>query len=165
MKRKYVKIKLGRNELNIRTAIVLNVEAKTEAELETLVLCCDYMSGAASCWWPYISELSKHFRLVMPDLGTYGANTRISDCEEYNMAGDPAERLILDWWKFWVEAMGKDLPAKFNICGIGNGGFQAGLFAADAPDKISRLLMISPARFCPPPNDEFDPYEVEMNLS
>ena len=25
--------------------------------------------------------------------------------------------------------------------------------------------MLSPGRFCPPPNDEFDPYEFEMNLS
>ena len=123
------------------------------------------MSGAAGCWWPYVNELSQHFRLVLPDLGTYGANTRMSDCEEYNMAGEPAERFILEWWKSWVEAMGKDLPDKFSICGIGNGGFQAGLYASEASEKIIKLLMLSPSRFCPPPNDEFDPYEFEMNLS
>ena len=71
----------------------------------------------------------------------------------------------MDWWKLWVEAMGKDLPDRFSICGIGNGGFQAGLYASEASEKIIKLLMLSPSGFCPPPNDDFDPYEFEMNLT
>ena len=59
----------------------------------------------------------------MPDLGTYGANTRINDCEGFNKTGDVAERFILNWWVKWVEGMKQDLPEKFHLCGIANGGF------------------------------------------
>ena len=59
----------------------------------------------------------------------------------------------------------KELPDKFYMCGIANGGFQAGLYASYAPEQIEKLLILSPSRFCPPPTDEFDPYILEMNLS
>ena len=102
IKRKFVKVILEGNTLQIRTAIVNANNGKNGPAKETLVLCHDYMDGASTCWFPYIKELSEHFRLIMPDLGTYGANTRLSDCEEVNRTGDVAERFILDWWIKWV---------------------------------------------------------------
>ena len=81
IKRKFVKVKLEDNDLAIRTAVVNIHSSKNLPTIPTLVLCHDYMEGAPTCWFPYIEELSQHFRLVMPDLGTYGANTRINDCE------------------------------------------------------------------------------------
>ena len=133
IKRKFVKILLEGQELAIRTAIVQTGD-KNGPPKPTLVLCHDYMDAAPTSWFPFIKDLSEHFRLVMPDLGTYGANTRIHDCEHVNRTGDVAERFILDWWLKWVEAMNKDLPEKFNLCGIANGGFQAGLYASHAPE-------------------------------
>ena len=93
------------------------------------------MDAAPSTWFPFVDDLAKHYRLVMPDLGTYGANTRMHCCDQVNKTGDVAERFIIDWWQKWVEVMiaRKDLPEKFNICGIANGGFQAGLYASYAP--------------------------------
>lgn len=119
----------------MRTAIV-HVDEKEKPDKKTLVLCCDYMDAAPSTWFPFVKDLAVHYRLVMPDLGTYGANTRMHCCDQVNKTGDVAERFIIDWWVKWVEVMQarKDLPAKFNICGIANGGFQAGLYASHAPE-------------------------------
>ena len=166
IKRKFVKIRLEGRDVSIRTAIV-HTNEKDKPNKKTLVLCCDYMDAAPSTWFPFVKDLSEHFRLVMPDLGTYGANTRIQCCDQVNKTGDVAERFIVDWWVKWVESMNmkKDLPDKFHLCGIANGGFQAGLYATYAPERIERLLIMSPSRFCPPPSGDFDPYILEMNLS
>lgn len=101
----------------------------------------------------------------MPDLGTYGANSRINNCADVNRTGDIAERYILEWWIKWIEAMNTNLPEKFHLCGIANGGFQAGLYASHAPSRVEKLLIMSPSRFCPPPADDFDPYVVQFNLT
>ena len=45
--------------------------------------------------------------------------------------------------------MGSELPAKFHVAGYGNGAYQAGLFAARFPDKVEKLLLLAPSRFCP----------------
>ena len=57
--------------------------------------------------------------------------------------------------------MGDDLPEKFHLAGIANGSYQAGLFAAKNPDRIDRLLLMSPAHFCPPPTQDCNPYAEE----
>ena len=163
IKRRFVKVHLEGQICSIRTAVVQTGD-KSE-EKKTLILCHDYMEGAPISWYPFIKDLSQHFRLVMPDLGTYGANTRINDCENVNRTGDVAERFVLEWWDKWIEAMKDSLPEKFYLCGIANGGFQAGLYASHAPERIEKLLIMSPARFCPPPTDDFDPYVLEMSLS
>ena len=87
----------------------------------------------------------------MPDLGTYGANSRFQG-EGLSIPSTPdeAQSFILDWWVNWVEAMGSELPSKFSIAGIANGGYQAGLFASKYPDRIDKLLMLSPQVACPP---------------
>ena len=108
------------------------------------------MQSAAIQWHAYIAQLSQHFRLVMPDLGTQGANSRFID-EGLTMPSTPeeAQEFILDWWTNWVKAMGAALPSKFCIAGIGNGGYQAGLFASKCPERVEKLLMLAPQVVCP----------------
>ena len=56
--------------------------------------------------------------------------------------------------------MDSQLPDKFFLAGLGNGGFNAGVYASKNPDKVAKLLLLSPAQFCPTPIDEdFDPYQ------
>lgn len=55
--------------------------------------------------------------------------------------------------------MDEKLPDKFNLAGTGYGSYLAGLFASSHPDKVSRLMLLNPADFCP---SEFNP-NVDRN--
>ena len=61
--------------------------------------------------------------------------------------------------------MGPELPEKFHIAGFANGGFQAGLFASKMPQRIEKLLLLTPSQFCPAPTGTWNPYRIEINLS
>ena len=63
----------GSPEFEIRVAVV------GEKTNPTLVLCHDFMLAANIQWRSYIKSLSQHFHIVMPDMGTYGANSRLYD--------------------------------------------------------------------------------------
>ena len=119
----------------------------------TLVLCHDYMSAACIEWFSCIKKLSESFRLVMPDMGTYGANSRVQDNSIPKCSNNPdeAEALILDWFECFVSSMGSDLPEKFILAGIANGGYQAGLYASKHPERVEKLIVLSPSEFCPEP--------------
>ena len=74
IKRRYIQVQFaGESNFEIRVATI-----EAEEGLPTLLLCHNYMSAACIQWFRYVEALSKHFRLVMPDMGTYGANTRIN---------------------------------------------------------------------------------------
>jgi len=60
-----------------------------------------------------------------------------------------AEAFILEWFDKWVSVMRGDLPDKFFLAGFGNGGYQAGLYASQRPDRVQKLLLLSPSQFCP----------------
>ena len=47
--------------------------------------------------------------------------------------------------------MGSNLPDQFLLAGIGNGSYQAGLYAAKNPDKVKHLLLMASSKFCPEP--------------
>ena len=88
--------------------------------------------------------------MVIPDLGTYGANMRIQEGHiESIQTSEGAESFIQDWFKKWMNAMKSDLPQQFLLAGLGNGSYQAGLLAAMSPERILKLLLLAPARFCP----------------
>ena len=71
----------------------------------------DYMNSGCLEWHGYIKKLKKEFRLVIPDLGSYGANARIhSGHIETITTCEGAERLMLEWFEKWIAAMGSDLP-------------------------------------------------------
>ena len=115
----------------------------------TLVLCHDYMLAGCIQWYPYVRALAEHYRLVVPDMGTYGANSRVFNQLIAMKTAEESETLILEWFDLWVAQMGTDLPEKFSIAGFGNGGYQAGLYASKRSEKIEKLLILSPSQFCP----------------
>ena len=57
--------------------------------------------------------------------------------------------MILTWWTNWIDAMGMEIPDKFHIAGFGNGAYQVGLYASRNPQRINKLLLLSPASFYP----------------
>ena len=90
-----------------------------------------------------------------------GANTRIYEGLSVSITPEQSEMMINLWFIQWVYAMGNQLPDKFYLAGFGNGGFNAGVYAAKHPDKVAKLLLLSPAQFCPKSIDEnFDPYKI-----
>ena len=131
----------GKKKFEIRVATI----GKWSSKL-ALVLCHDYMQAGCIQWYSYVKPLSEHFRLIIPDIGTYGANSRI-DHLEGNALQSPqeSESFILEWFSQWITAMGSDLPEKFHIAGFANGGFQAGLFASKMPQRIEKLLLLTPS--------------------
>jgi len=62
--------------MTFRGVTDFKVRVATVGEGPTLLLCHDFMTAASIEWYDYIAPLSEHFKLVMPDLGTYGANSR-----------------------------------------------------------------------------------------
>ena len=57
--------------------------------------------------------------------------------------------MILTWWTNFIAAMGMDVPEKFHMAGFGNGAYQVGLYASRNPQRINKLLLLSPANFYP----------------
>ena len=84
-------------------------------------------------------------------MGTYGGNTRLiaTTFNGNQSTPDEAESYVLKWFESFVKKMGSDLPDKFHLAGVANGGYQAGLYAAKNPDRIEKLLILSPSEFCP----------------
>lgn len=62
----------------IRVAVIDSGENKP-----TLVLCHDYMTAGCIQWFKYVQALSKYFKLIIPDMGTYGANSRIYKYKDF----------------------------------------------------------------------------------
>ena len=159
IKRKFVAIDfIDVIDFQINVAII---ESETQ-NAPTLVMFHDYLNSGCLEWHSYIKRLKEEFRLVIPDLGSYGANTRIQSGHiETIMTCEGAERLMLEWFEKWMTAMGSDLPATFMLTGIANGAYQAGLLAAKHPERIEKLLLLAPSKFCPEATSSWNPYKEE----
>lgn len=106
----------GTNDFEIRVSIV------GESSKPTLLLCHDYMSAACIQWRNYIKPLSEHFRLVMPDMGTYGCNSRLSG-GSMPSTQQGAEALMIEWFEKLIAVLGSQMPDKFSLMGFGNGAY------------------------------------------
>ena len=56
---------------------MFSIRVATVGSGPTLVLCNDYMSAGCIQWYNYVKPLSEHYRLVIPDMGSYGMNSRV----------------------------------------------------------------------------------------
>ncbi len=100
----------------------------------TIVLLHGFV-GMKENWLPLMRELRRDFRLVAPDLPGWNASQRI-DGADYGVAAQ-AERVSA-----FLAAL--DSPTVL-LVGHSMGGHIAGLVAADHPDQLSRLLLMSSA--------------------
>ena len=92
----------GNEEFSIRVASIGSGPA--------LVLCHDYMLAGCIQWYPYVKALSEHFRLIVPDMGSYGGNSRVFNQLISMKTPEESETLIIEWFDLWVAQMGSDLP-------------------------------------------------------
>ena len=109
-----------------------------------------------------LRELALHFRVIMFDNASWGANTRLNSCSGLE-SSQAANRYLLSWLKSFFDAIKGDLPAppkKFYLYGHSNGGYQLGLYASKYPERIAKLFLNSPSGTRPRPNlANYDPYK------
>ena len=100
---------------------------------EPLVL----LHGAAAgglYWFPVIGPLAQGFRVVVPDLVGYG------ETEKPHARYD--RPLFSDWFARFLDAVAIH---RAHLVGLSQGGAIAVQFAHDWPDRIDRLVLVSPA--------------------
>jgi abhydrolase domain-containing protein 6 len=132
----YVELKKGdfkteTIDLNGKTYYYLDNHRK---DLPTLVLLHGFSDRKGS-WLPFITPISKEYRLILLDQLGHGDNEKSFDVS-HDFVSQAA----------FVDEVTKalDLP-KFHLVGISMGGGVAGNFAAIYPDKIQSLTLISTA--------------------
>ena len=95
--------KIKRNTITMEYGGVDNFQVrvttvKSEDSKPTLVLCHDYMLAGCLQFFNYIKPLSEHFNLVIPDMGTMGANTRIYSDLSTSITPEESETMINLWF-------------------------------------------------------------------
>ena len=86
IKRNFITMDFGGNDqFQVR---VTTIESEGSGK-PTLVLCHDYMLAGCIQFYNYVKPLAEHFKLIIPDMGTMGANTRIFS--EFAMSQTPEE--------------------------------------------------------------------------
>jgi pimeloyl-ACP methyl ester carboxylesterase len=87
-------------------------------------------------WEPTLSELSRRFRVIAPDLPGFGESEKPS-ASRYPYTFDAFAESLVDL----VAAL--DLT-RVSVCGHALGGDVALVMAADHPDVVDRLVLVSP---------------------
>ena len=124
-----------------------------------MVLTHGYASFAAS-YFMILKELAEHYRVIMFDNSSWGANTRLDQCSGIE-SSEKANAYMLEWLKAFFDAIDNDLPEKFYLCGHSNGGYQFGLYASQYPERIAKLFLNSPSGTRPFPDMlKYDPYSL-----
>jgi pimeloyl-ACP methyl ester carboxylesterase len=119
-------------DVNARGARIRFVEA---GEGPTVLLVHDYL-GSHVAWEDSLAALASNFRLIVPDLPGFGESEKPSPAR-YPYTYDAFAESLVDL----VAAL--DLR-RVSVCGHALGGAVALAMAADHPDVVDRLVLVSP---------------------
>ena len=119
-------------DVNARGARVRFVEA---GEGPTLLLVHGYLASHVT-WQDTLSALSRRFRVIAPDLPGFGESEK-PPASRYPYTFDAFAESLVDL----VAAL--DLT-RVSVCGHALGGAAALAMAADHPDVVERLVLVSP---------------------
>jgi pimeloyl-ACP methyl ester carboxylesterase len=86
-------------------------------------------------WGLFPKAFSRSFRLILPDLPGFGENSRVESAD-YDVASQ-AKRL-----NRFVESLGLN---RFHLAGSSMGGYIAGFYASEYPEKVKTLALFNPA--------------------
>ena len=86
-------------------------------------------------WLMFLKGFNKSYQFIVPDLPGFGESSRISS-SAYDVPSQ-AERL-----NRFVEELKLD---SFHLAGNSMGGYIAGYYAVEYPDKINKLILLDPA--------------------
>ena len=121
-----------------------------EVSKPTLVMTHGYASFAVSHFM-IMKELAEHFRVIMFDNSSWGANTRLIECSGLE-SSQAANRYLLSWLVAFFTAIDGELPEKYYLYGHSNGGYQLGLYASQHPQRVAKLFLNSPSGTRPLPD-------------
>lgn len=93
-------------------------------------------AGGAVAWVTLIGALSRHFRVIAPDVVGYGESDKPS--ARYDRP------YFVSWLRQFADALGL---GRFNLIGNSQGAAIAAQFAADHPERVARLVLIDSAAF------------------
>ena len=153
----YILIEMDDRPVEVRTTIIDDSNGKP---WDTLVLTHGF-AGASIHMVALLPILRAKYRLVLFDNLSFGSNTKLDYCSGLE-SFEKAEAWILEFWESWVKAMGQRLPPKFYLAAHSFGGYQASLFACKHPDRIKKLLLMSPTSFETYDADKYDPYTMRI---
>jgi pimeloyl-ACP methyl ester carboxylesterase len=125
-------------DVNARGARVRFVEA---GEGPTLLLIHGYLASHV-CWEDALPALGSTFHVIVPDLPGFGDSEKPSP-SRYPYSFDAFAESLVDL----VAAL--DL-GRVSVCGHGLGGAVALTMAADHPDVVDRLILVSPHVYAAP---------------
>ncbi|NBC06748.1 MAG: alpha/beta fold hydrolase [Bacteroidetes bacterium] len=97
--------------------------------------------GGAANWYKVIGPLSKHFRVIAFDKPGYGESDK--PWANYSKA------FYVDWLQAAVEALG---IGRFHLLGNSQGGAVAIAYALEFPQRLHKLVLVSPGGM----SDEWD---------
>jgi pimeloyl-ACP methyl ester carboxylesterase len=108
-----------------------------------LVLVHDYLSSRVA-WEDVLPELSKRFRLIVPDLPGFGESEKPPP-GRYRYDFDAFAESLVDL----IAAVGL---GRVSLCGHAMGGAVALTLAAMHPDLVDRLILVNPLVYPPRPD-------------
>src|SRR5215813_14010895 len=98
---------------------------------EVVVLCHDYLWDA-EMWRPQIDALSKHYRVIVPDLWGHGGSGPLPK----------GTRDLHDIALHHLDVLDRLDVSRFSIVGLGVGGMSGAEIALIAPERIRGLVLI-----------------------
>ena len=114
-------------------------EAGFQKNTEKLVLIHGY-GGSSIMFWKIVKPLAEKYHLIMIDILGMGASSR----PEFTCKDEfEAREFFIGWMETWRQKMGC-LEEKFLLAGHSFGGFLSGHYACKYPEKITKLIMLSP---------------------
>lgn len=100
-------------------------------------------------WYPVVADLSKNYRLVIPDLPGYG------ESDKPDASYDP------EFFTAWLDAFLKEKNlSRVHLVGSSQGGAVAMRFALKHPDKVDRLVLVGSAGLVKMPDSAFWPFAL-----
>ena len=126
------------------------------ADKPTLLMTHGY--GMASVlFFLLLKELCKHYRVILVDNLSLGANTK-NEHQALPRNDAEGEAWLIDFWEQWVNAMGDQLPPQFFITAHSFGGYQMQLYASAHPERVSAVFFMSPSS-----TEQYDPQTVDYD--
>src|SRR4051812_7437575 len=92
-------------------------------------------AAASHFWWTMLALRARGYTVYAPDLPGHGLS---DDCGPPRLTGEALFETLLDW----LEQAG---PREFDLVGNSLGGALAWRFAGLHPERVKKLILISPA--------------------
>lgn len=113
-------------------------------------------AGSGALFFKIIKQMCKYFCLIFVDVIGMGASSRPSDYDAEKFTAEQSIAYFNDYMERWRVAM--DDMRDFYLVGHSFGGYLVGNYAAQYPQYIKKLMLLSPigVKPVPPPGEEKD---------